>query len=126
MTARKFQGDKLVTFIGAAGSAKRIIRDRVVAGVPRQISATLRSAIADFASTFKVQAKLQTPRMKTASPIDRLVTVKIVPLHTDAKSIKVAIQLPPAMSDMSPCLPFCGRFSLRSHAYEIYGFPAGK
>jgi hypothetical protein len=43
--------------------------------------------------------------MKTAPPIDWSFRVKIVPFHADAEPVKIAIQLPPAMGDMSPRVP---------------------
>ncbi len=51
---------------------------------------------------FKIQTKLETPRMKTFSPIERPGRPKVVPLYGHAELINIAVKRPPPIFNFAP------------------------
>src|SRR5256885_16048415 len=73
---RKFDRHELMMIARLAPGPERFVRDGVVTGAARNVI----GAIAHRAAAADVQAKLQTARPKTASPIERTFRPEIMPL----------------------------------------------
>src|SRR3954471_19260070 len=54
--------------------------------------------------------------MKASSPVDRLSTLKIMPLHAKPLTAEIAIQRPPAIRDTAPRFSLCRCFDPCSHS----------
>src|SRR2546423_7110330 len=106
MGAGKFERDKLMAIMGASRRRKRFVTNGVVARISRLVTSL--AGDADFATAFQVQTKLQTPRMKRASPVKRARQPEIVPFHGHACSIDVAVERMPTPFHLAPGTLFGG------------------
>src|SRR5438105_3907584 len=79
---------------------ERFVGDRVVARISRSVPDF--PVRADLAVTFQIQTKLETARMKCASPIKRTLSAKVVPLDRDTDLIDIAVKRPPPIFYLTP------------------------
>ena len=56
------------------------------------------------AAAFEIQTKLEAARMKTASPIERTLCAKVMPLDSDAELIDIAVERAPPVFHLTPSL----------------------
>src|SRR6266487_5073430 len=85
-----------------ARSWQRLVCDSVVAEVARRIIAPRYAFAADRAATVKIQTKLQTMWMKSASPVKGMLGSKVVPLDRDPDLVYIAVQRTPSIFYLTP------------------------
>src|SRR5207245_436650 len=68
---------------------------------------------ANGSMSVEVQAKLQTIRMKRASPVKRTLNAKVVPLDRDTDLVDISVQRTPSVFQFAPCSFF--RCATRIH-----------
>src|SRR5262245_61167415 len=81
---------------------QRLIRDRVIATVPRSIIASCATFSADRSVAIKIQTKFQAVRMEGASPVKGIFGAKVVPLNGDADFVHIAVQRAPSIFHFTP------------------------
>src|SRR5438045_1602716 len=68
---------------------------------------------ANGSMSVEVQAKLQTIRMKRASPVKRTLNAKVMPFDCDTDLVDISVQRTPSVFQFAPCSFF--RCATRIH-----------
>ena len=100
MAPRKFEGGELMMVVRAARRRERFAADGVVATISRRIINF--SIGSNLAAALEIQTKLKTARVKCASPVERTLGPKVVPLDRDACLIDIAVKRAPSVFHLTP------------------------
>src|SRR4029077_207616 len=113
MLARKFERHELVMIVCAPRRGQRPIGNSIIAAIARQIIAACTAGSANGSMSVEVQAKLQTIRMKRASPVKRTLNAKVMPFDRDTDLVDISVQRTPSVFHFAPCSLF--RCATRIH-----------
>src|SRR4029077_334832 len=103
MIPGKFERDELMMIACPPRGGQRFVGNSVVTRVAREIITPRLTLRANCPATFKVQAKFQAARMKTAAPVQCSPGLEIVPLNTQTESVEIAVKLTPTGGEALPC-----------------------